>query len=109
MLYGASSLSVLIVMIIRDLVMEQHRMPFYTVRYLLVKIKYFKLMMTMIYFFSNIHDDDDVNANLHLAGDDLNAATQPAPLFIRETSANGSGPERENPQGLSLTFYLKLS
>ena len=72
----------------------------------LVEIKYFKLMMTMIHFFSNIHDDDDVNANLHLAGDDLNAATQPAPLFIRETSANGSGPERENPQGLPLTFYL---
>ena len=64
------------------------------------------MMITMIH----IHDDDDdVNANLHLAGDDLNAATQPAPLFIRETSANGSGPERENPQGLSLTFYLKLS
>ena len=64
------------------------------------------MMITMIH----IHDDDDdVNANLHLAGDDLNAATQPAPLFIRETSANGSVPERENPQGLSLTFYLKLS
>ena len=44
----------------------------------LVEIKYFKLMMTMIYFFSNIHDDDDVNANSHLAGDDFNAATQPA-------------------------------
>ena len=48
MLYGASSLSVLIVMIIRDLVMEQHRTLFYTVRSLLVKIEYFKTLMFFI-------------------------------------------------------------
>ena len=48
MLYGASSLSVLIVMIIRDLVMEQHRTLFYTVRSLFVKIEYFKTLTFFI-------------------------------------------------------------
>jgi len=68
---------------LRDLVMEQHRTLFYTVRFLDDN--------------QDFDDDGDIG-EVEDDGDDLNSASQSNSPRGRETATNGSDPERKNSQ-----------